>query len=109
VDLKDSKEISCILGPAGDPISFHSAFAFSLETVTTVGYGIPNGGNFFFENCPLLQVAIYFQMVVTLFFNGFIFSFVYSRMSRSEIRATQFLYSQKATLNREVTPCGIVQ
>ncbi len=79
VDRKDA-EVRCGLGPAGDPISFHGAFTFSLETATTVGYGIPNGGNFFFENCPLLQVAIYFQMVVTIFFNGFIFSFVYSRM-----------------------------
>ena len=108
VDRKD-REVSCGLGPAGDPISFNGAFAFSLETATTVGYGIPNGGNFFFENCPLLQVAIYFQMVLTMFFNGFIFSFVYSRMSRSETRATQFLFSQKATLNREVTPSGIVR
>jgi hypothetical protein len=102
-------DISCGLGPAGDPISFNGAFAFSLETATTVGYGIPNGGNFFFENCPSLQVAIYFQMLTTMFLNAFIISFVYSRMSRSETRATQFLFSQKATLNREVTPSGIVR
>jgi hypothetical protein len=108
VDSKDA-EISCGLGHSGNPISFHGAFAFSLETATTVGYGIPNGGNFFFENCPLLQVTLYFQMVITMFFNAFIISFVYSRMSRSETRATQFLFSQKATLNREVTPSGIVR
>ena len=69
MDRKDA-EVRCGLGPAGDPISFHGAFAFSLETATMVGYGIPNGVNFFFENWPLLQVAIYFQMVVTMFFNG---------------------------------------
>ena len=101
--------INCGLGLAGTPISFNGAFAFSLETATTVGYGLPNGGNFFFENCPLLQVAIYFQMVITMFLNAFIFSFVYSRMSRSETRATQVLFSDKATLNREVTASGIAR
>ncbi len=53
MDLKHM-EISCGLGPAGGPISFHGAFAFSLKTTTTVRYGIPNGGIFFFENCQLL-------------------------------------------------------
>jgi len=29
----------CGLWPAGDPINFHGAFAFSLETATMVGCG----------------------------------------------------------------------
>ena len=51
VDSKDP-EIDCGLGKVPHPIKFAGAFAFSLETTTTVGYGIPNGGNAFFENCP---------------------------------------------------------
>lgn len=103
--------VSCGLSSTDvdEGISFNGAFAFSLETATTVGYGLPNGGNSFFENCPQLQVVIYFQMVTTMFLNAFIFSFVYSRMSRSETRATQVLFSEKATLNREVLPNGIVR
>jgi hypothetical protein len=34
---------ACGLGEPGYPIKFYGAFAFSLETTTTVGYGLPNG------------------------------------------------------------------
>lgn len=34
---------ACGLGEPGNPIKFYGAFAFSLETTTTVGYGLPNG------------------------------------------------------------------
>jgi len=62
VDSRDPS-IACGLGPEGAPIEFGPAFAFSLETCTTVGYGLPNGVNSFFENnCPALQVVIYFQV-----------------------------------------------
>lgn len=62
VDNSDPS-INCGLGPEGAPIEFGPAFAFSLETCTTVGYGLPNGVNSFFENnCPSLQVVIYLQV-----------------------------------------------
>jgi len=52
--LIDSREpdVACGLGKIGFPIGYYGAFAFALETTTTVGYGLPNGGNGFFENCP---------------------------------------------------------
>ena len=62
VDAEYPKE-NCGLGRVGKPISFHGAFAFALETATTVGYGLPNGTNGFFLNCPHLQITIYFQMM----------------------------------------------
>ena len=81
--------------------------AFSLETTTTVGYGLPNGTNGFFDNCPGLQVAIYFQMLISMFLNAFLLSFVFARLSRCESRAAQVLFSNKAILNREILPNGI--
>ena len=48
VDM-ENPEIDCGLGHVPNTIHFGAAFAFSLETTTTVGYGIPNGGNAFFE------------------------------------------------------------
>lgn len=38
-------DIDCGLGKVPDTIKFNAAFAFSLETTTTVGYGLPNSGN----------------------------------------------------------------
>lgn len=102
-------EVDCGLGHAPNPISYYAAFAFSLETTTTVGYGLPNGSNGFFESCPELQVAIYFQMLIGMFLNAFLLSFMFARLSRCEARAAQVLFSDKAIVNREVSPDGIAR
>jgi hypothetical protein len=82
------------------PIQFAGAFAFSLETCTTVGYGLPNGINSFFERgCLGLQIIIYFQMAVSLIFNAFLITFVYNRLGRSEARSIQVLFSDKALIS----------
>lgn len=92
-------ELSCGLGTAGDPIQFGAAFAFSLETCTTVGYGLPSGTNAFFESCRGLQAMIYCQMVWSMLFNAFLFAFAYSRIGRSESRASQVLMASKAIVS----------
>lgn len=96
---RQSPAVSCGLGDANDPIKFGAAFAFSLETCTTVGYGLPSGTNAFFENCRGLQIAIYFQMVWSMMFNAFLFAFFYTRLGRSELRASQVLMADKAIVS----------
>lgn len=84
VDNKNP-EISCGLGAEGAPIKFGPAFAFSLETCTTVGYGLPNGVNAFFEGgCASLVAVIYFQMIWSMMFNAFLFAFFYSRLAKCD-------------------------
>ncbi len=96
-----SPDVDCGLGQAGKPIKFETAFAFSLETCTTVGYGLPNGTNGFFETeCKELQVAIYFQMIWSMVFNAFLFSFVFARLARCESRGAQVLFSDKAIIEK---------
>jgi len=103
---RNNPNIDCGLGTIGNPITFYTAFAFSLETTTTVGYGLPNSSNAFFANCKGLQVAIYFQMLVSMFLNAFLLSFVFARLSRCEARAAQVLFSNKAVLKRDVLANG---
>ena len=64
--LIDSREpdVECGLSNRGDPIEFYGAFAFALETTTTVGYGLPGGGNGFFENCPGKSALVLFYCVI---------------------------------------------
>uniref|UniRef100_A0A7S0CFI0 Potassium channel inwardly rectifying transmembrane domain-containing protein n=1 Tax=Proboscia inermis TaxID=420281 RepID=A0A7S0CFI0_9STRA len=101
-DDKINPLVECGLGAAGDPIGFNGAFAFSLETCTTVGYGLPNSTNGFFEqSCTSLQAIIYFQMVWSMMFNAFLFSFFFSRLSRSQERSVQVLFSNKAIIERK--------
>jgi hypothetical protein len=92
--------LACGLGVAGSPINFAGAFAFSLETCTTVGYTLPYGVNSFFEpECSGLQVIIYFQMIWSMIFNAFLLTFLYNRVGRSEKRSTQVIYSNKALVS----------
>eukprot|EP00541_Cyclophora_tenuis_P008149 CAMPEP_0116540964 /NCGR_PEP_ID=MMETSP0397-20121206/230_1 /TAXON_ID=216820 /ORGANISM="Cyclophora tenuis, Strain ECT3854" /LENGTH=430 /DNA_ID=CAMNT_0004064875 /DNA_START=22 /DNA_END=1314 /DNA_ORIENTATION=- len=82
----------CGLGP----LSYGAYFAFSLETCTTVGYGLPGSTNAFFENCPAIQFAIYLQMVWSMLYNAFLFAFFFSRLGKCESRASQVIFSNKA-------------
>lgn len=113
-------------GTEGQTLPFAGAFAFSLETCTTVGkfdlnvfshkktmsrrlsyfffwntgYGLPNGVNSYFEKgCPGLQIIIYFQMAWSMIFNAFLITFVYSRLGRSETRSIQVIFSDKALVS----------
>jgi hypothetical protein len=72
----DSSHVDCGLGgPDGALITNYGAFAFSLETCTMVGYGLPGGTNTFFENYPEIQTGIYFQMLLSMISNAFVFAF----------------------------------
>ena len=98
---KIQPDVNCGLTEDGlSIISFESAFAFSLETTTTVGYGLPGSSNAYFESCPELQVVIYFQMLFSLLFNAFLFAFFFARLSRCESRGTQVVFSDKAIIKK---------
>jgi len=87
----------CGLGPPGRPIQFYGAFAFSLETCTTVGYALPSTSNSFFNDCPGIQAVIYFQMVRTCVKLGTLLS----------IRTGVGLRNDESKVSR-TTVCGVV-
>jgi hypothetical protein len=100
VDRVTGEEDCGLSGVQDVYISFSSAFSFSLETATTVGYGLPGSSNGFFNNCWPLQMTIYFQMVTSLVFNAFLFAFVFARLARAERRGFQVVWSNKAVVRK---------
>ena len=87
----------CYMGTDPDTnFAFGAAFAFSLETCTTVGYGLPSGTNAFFEKCRGLQFIAYLQQLYSMLFNAFFLSFLVNRLARSEARFAQVVNSDKA-------------
>lgn len=85
-------------GPDVEPISYHGAFGFSLETATTVGYSLPGSSNALFENCHGITFAIYLQMMYSMMFDAFLLAFFYSRLAKSESRAIQVVFSDKCVI-----------
>ncbi|KAL7579912.1 hypothetical protein ACA910_004916 [Epithemia clementina (nom. ined.)] len=97
---RQNADKNCGLSSEGTRFGFGPAFAFSLETCTTVGYGLPNGTNSFFERrCGSLVIIIYLQMVWSMMFNAFLFAFFYNRLGRCETRAVQVVMANKAIVN----------
>jgi len=98
---KLSPALDCGLGTSGSgEIPWHTAFAFSLETSTTVGYGLPGDSGAFFGNCPLVQVTIFSQMIFSMIFNAFLLSFLFARFSRCETRSNQVLFTKNAVVRK---------
>jgi len=95
-----NRDKDCGLAEPGIPITLSAAYAFSLETCTTVGYGLPGSANGFFNSdCEGLQIAITFQMMWSMFSNAFLVSFLFALMSKSETRSIQIIFSKKLCVN----------
>jgi hypothetical protein len=66
----------------------------------SVGYALPNNSNAFFaNNCPELQVVMYFQMVWSMIFNAFLFAFFYARLAKCDSRGAQVVLSKTAIVS----------
>jgi len=76
----DGRRDECSLGGESETISFHTAFAFSLETCTTVGYGLPGETNAFFWAMRWIAIDSMpsddMEYDVQCLFNGFFSSLV---------------------------------
>jgi len=96
--LVDHPGVTCGIAVEGEWPSFHEAFAFSLQTLTTIGYGIPNGGNFFNKACGSILIVVYFEAIVFILLNATIIGIVFSRISVANKRASQIIFSDKAAI-----------
>jgi hypothetical protein len=74
------------------------AFSFSLETATTVGYGLPVSQGIFFQGCVGWVVAIYFQMILTMILNAVVLGVIMLRVQRADRRANQIVFSNQCAI-----------
>jgi len=91
----------CGLSSSFGKLSFGGFFAFSLQTCTTVGYGLPGSTQAFFESCPLIQVVIFCQMTYSMLFHAFAVALLFVRYARSESRGNQVIMSQTCCIRIE--------
>ena len=97
--LADPTDADCGLSPAGEEIRINAAFLFSLETMTTIGYGIPyNAGSPFEDECRTVLAVIWLQAMLSILMNASCIGLIFARLSRASNRASQIIFSDKAVV-----------
>ena len=74
--------------------SFTSAYLFSLETQTTIGYG----GRQITPDCPEAVLLLNFQSLVGFIINAVMLGLVFGKLSRPRNRAETILFSTSAVI-----------
>lgn len=90
-DTKDPNNEPCVY----EVRDFTSAFLFSLETQTTIGYGSRGMS----ENCMLAIVTVTVQDVVSVFIDTFVIGIVVAKMASARKRAQTVGFSYTAVIN----------
>jgi len=81
---------------------------FSLETMTTIGYGTPPGldepdnpgGGVFFNDCWYALLLLYLQSLTGVLFDSLTLGVVFQRVSRATKRASTIIFSNKACVQQ---------
>ncbi|KAK3781078.1 hypothetical protein RRG08_010088 [Elysia crispata] len=83
----------CLLGVK----SFPGAILFSIETQTTIGYGMayPNA------DCGGTLPLMYLQVVLGFFLETLMLGFIFVKIARPKYRSNTILFSRKAVINQE--------
>ena len=74
--------------------SYASAFLFSLETQTTIGYG----GRQVTPNCPEAVILLNIQSLVGFIIGALILGLIFAKLSRPRNRAETILFSRNAVV-----------
>ena len=76
------------------------AWIFSLETMTTLGYGVPQGQDVYFHSCPSLLVLVSLEALCSVLLDALAIGIVFMRISRAQSRAASVIFSSRAVLRR---------
>eukprot|EP00040_Diaphanoeca_grandis_P021579 m.115082 g.115082 ORF g.115082 m.115082 type:complete len:650 (-) comp28397_c0_seq3:108-2057(-) len=77
---------------------FLSALYLSTETMTTIGYGVPDP---YYDGCPEGIFIIMIQALIGFMMNAVLFGTVFARISRAQRRALSLAFAPKACI-REI-------
>lgn len=90
-DIKDPTNEPCVY----EVRSFTAAFLFSLETQTTIGYGLRGMS----ENCMVAIIVVTIQDVISCFIDTFVIGIVVAKMASARKRAQTVGFSNCAVIN----------
>nr|CAB3258029.1 ATP-sensitive inward rectifier potassium channel 1-like [Phallusia mammillata] len=95
----------------GDPCvyqvyDFVSAFLFSMESETTIGYGLRS----ITPECPVAVACLTIQCIISGIFDTWIIGLCYARMARPDSRSKTVLFASKAVIcKRDGKRCLLVR
>jgi hypothetical protein len=75
--------------------SFTKAYYLSMETMVTIGYGVPDP---YYNGCWEGTIVITVQSILQFFLNAAIIGTVFVRLTRPQNRANTVLFSKKAVI-----------
>mmetsp|Transcript_86468 Transcript_86468/g.253051 ORF Transcript_86468/g.253051 Transcript_86468/m.253051 type:complete len:482 (+) Transcript_86468:125-1570(+) len=75
--------------------TYFQALLLSVETMLTIGYGVPDP---YFRLCPWLVVVLVAESLIAVLYDVLFVGVVYQRISRGTNRASTVLFSDKAVI-----------
>jgi len=94
--VTDRTDDTCHLGISDAPLTWHTAFAFAVETQATIGYGIPSEAGAYFSGCPTLPIIVFCHSLMVWILNASLVASTLARISRANLRAVEVVFSDKA-------------
>jgi len=88
-----SATMGCNLGLSG----IRDGFLFSLETMTTVGYGTHD---YLFGTCWIMVPMLSLQACTGLLIDAFLIGVLFARLSRPQTRANTVVFTKNAVIRR---------
>mmetsp|Transcript_22066 Transcript_22066/g.70468 ORF Transcript_22066/g.70468 Transcript_22066/m.70468 type:complete len:452 (+) Transcript_22066:412-1767(+) len=85
----------CTLQLAG----FKAAWAFSLETIMTIGYAFP-GDQSYFDQCTVVVALVTAESILGVLCDALAVGLVYARFSRAQSRACTIVFSDFCVMRR---------
>ncbi|CAM9642783.1 unnamed protein product [Ascophyllum nodosum] len=77
--------------------TLREAFIFSLETMSTVGYGT---SDYLFDNCLIMLPVLTTQACMGLLIDAFLIGILFVRLSRPQTRASTVVFTKNAIIRR---------